>query len=106
MWNRRRGHKFNAIKVEIDGIKFDSKAEARRYQDLKLMPQVSNLRAHPRFPVFVQGVQVCTVVLDFAYRDSLDRWHYEDVKGADTPISRLKRKMVEAEYSIKVEVIR
>jgi hypothetical protein len=27
-------HKFGAIRTEIDGIKFDSKKEAKRYQEL------------------------------------------------------------------------
>ena len=29
--------KYNAIKTERDGIKFDSKKEAKRYKELKLL---------------------------------------------------------------------
>ena len=104
--NRRR-HKYNAVKVQIDGIKFDSKAEARRYGELKLIDP-NSLIVHPRFPIRVNGITVCDVVLDFQYWPSPGDCQpiYEDVKGVDTAVSRLKRKMVEAAYGIKVQVIK
>ena len=43
---------------------------------------------------------------DFAYRDKAGKRRVEDVKGADTPISRLKRAMVEAQYGVQVEIVR
>jgi hypothetical protein len=104
MWNRRRGNKYGAIKVKIDGYTFDSKAEARRYKDLKVLPG-KDIEVHPRFPIFIQGIKVCDVVLDFKYTMTSGTY-YEDVKGHDTALSRLKRKMVEAAYGIKVEVLR
>lgn len=37
-------NKYNAKKVEIDGITFDSKKEAARYCDLKLMQRAGEIR--------------------------------------------------------------
>jgi hypothetical protein len=44
--------KYNAKKTKLDGFTFDSQAEARRYQDLKLMHEageIHKLRVHPRY---------------------------------------------------------
>jgi Protein of unknown function (DUF1064) len=107
MWYRRGRNKYGAVRVEVDGYSFDSKAEARRYGELKLM-RVRDLEVHPRFPIAINGVDVCYVELDFSYRtNERPGWYvHEDVKGKDTAMSRLKRKMVEAAYGIKVEVIK
>ena len=48
---RRRG-KYNARKVEIDGITFDSLKEANRYSELKLLEKaglIKDLTLQPRF---------------------------------------------------------
>ena len=49
---RRNGTKYNAHKVTIDGITFDSKHEAERYCQLKLLQragQISNLELQKEF---------------------------------------------------------
>lgn len=108
---RNRGNKYGAVKTVVDGITFDSKAEARRYQELKLLHKVgkiTSLHIHPVFPIpngELEGVKghICNVELDFQY--FRDDWVFEDVKGRDNALSRLKRKLVEAFYGIKVDVI-
>jgi len=102
---RRTRNKYGNVKVEIDGYKFDSKAEARRYGELKLL-KVAELEVHPKYPIMMRGLKVCDVILDFEYSDETGM-HYEDVKskGTDTAISRLKRRMVSAAYGITVDVI-
>jgi len=104
-------NKYGAKKIVIDGYTFDSKAEGKRYSALKLMldaGKIATLALHPAFPIYIKGIFICDVELDFMYRISKDDdvKIYEDVKGKDTGISRLKRKMVEAEYGIKVELIK
>ena len=45
-----RFNKFGNIKTVVDGIKFDSKAEARRYTDLRTMQfakQITDLEMQP-----------------------------------------------------------
>lgn len=45
-------NKYQAIKTTVDGIEFDSRKEARRYQELKLLQmagEISNLRMQVRY---------------------------------------------------------
>lgn len=102
-------NKYGAIRTTVDGITFASKKEAARYQDLKLLERsgaIEDLRLQPRFPILIEGKKVCTVVLDFAYMDNrTEEAIFEDVKGRDNPLSKLKRKMVEAFYDFEVTVI-
>ena len=103
-------NKYGAETTAVDNIKFDSKAEARRYGELKLLErarEIFDLQIHPRYKIFISSHFICDVELDFAYIDRRDgRRHHEDVKGKDTPMSKLKRKMVEAAHNIKVEIIK
>ena len=104
-----RRNKYGAIKVRTDGYLFDSKAEARRYADLKLMQGaglISGLACHPKYPIVYQGTKVCIVELDFEYTDSSGEPVFEDVKGVYTAMSRLKHKLVKAFYGIDVRIVR
>lgn len=99
--------KYGAKRVQIDGIWFDSKREGARYEELKMMYKAGLIReliCHPSFEIGINGVFICDVVLDFQYRGA-DSFIYEDVKGKDNPLSALKRKLVEAEYGITVELV-
>ena len=103
---RNRGNKYGAVKTVVDGITFDSKAEARRYQELKVLGySKTDLYIHPKFSISYHGKAICFVVLDFMYKNKDGEFQYEDVKGRDNALSRLKRKLVEAFYDIKVDVI-
>jgi hypothetical protein len=102
-------NKHNAKKVVIDNITFDSKHEGARYSELKLMlgaGLISDLKIHPVYPIVYKETRICDVILDFAYSKPNSVRIYEDAKGQDTDYSRLKRKLVEAFYGIKVELIR
>lgn len=103
-------NKYHAKKVKEDGYTFDSQREHARYCELKIMQKsklIDTLTVHPKYPIEIEGKKICTVILDFSYWDEKHRIiRREDVKGHDTALSRLKRKMVEAYYDITVEVIR
>lgn len=89
----------------VDGIKFQSKKEARRYQQLKHLldlGQISELRLQVRFPVHINDRLMFTYVTDFVYIDSVAGEIVEDVKGVKTDIYLLKKKIVEAVYDIKI----
>ena len=97
-----RGNKFGAIKVEIDGHVFDSKAEARRYGELRLLQrarQIQNLELQPKFPIVINGVKICTYIADFAYLER-DKRVVEDIKSepTKTAVYRIKVKLMEAVY--------
>jgi hypothetical protein len=90
--------KFNARSVEIDGRRFDSAAEGRRYATLAMLERagkIAGLELQPRFDCVVAGVKICSYVADFRYRRD-GAAVVEDVKGVRTAVYRLKRKLAEA----------
>ena len=102
---RQRGRsKYGNVKTEVDGIRFDSAAEARRYGELKLMEQageITDLVLQPAYTLTVNGVPVCKYVGDFAYLEQGKRV-VEDVKGVRTPSYRIKRKLMLSVFGIEI----
>jgi len=97
---KKRAHKFNAQKTVVDGITFDSKAEATRYSSLKNLERARVIRSlglQPRFPLHVEGKAIGEFVADFVYFES-GRLIVEDCKGHMTPTFRWKRKHFLEEY--------
>jgi len=101
--------KYGAIKTKVDGVLFASKREAARYSLLKLREkagEISGLRTQPTYDITLNGIFICKVKLDFWYFDKTIRQQViEDSKGMDNPMSRLKRKLVQAKTGIKVELV-
>lgn len=101
-----RRAKYNAIRTEVDGIKFASQAEARRYQELKILEasgEIKDLKLQHKFPIMVNEIKVCVYICDFIYREvSINRVVVEDVKGVKTPEYRLKKKLMFACYGIEI----
>lgn len=101
----RPATKYGNRQVQVDGITFDSAAEARRYQELKLHERaglLTNLELQPCFVIRVKGTVVCRYYGDFRYQTRDGETIVEDVKGARTDVYRLKKRLVEAEYGIRI----
>lgn len=108
----RRKPKYLNIKTEVDGHTFDSKKEAKRYGELRLLQQagvIQNLELQPPFRCEANGKHVCTYKADFAYderqADGRVERIIEDVKSAITrkhPVYRIKKKLVEALFGIVI----
>lgn len=98
--------KYGNKPTEVDGIKFASKAEARRYSQLRLLEragEIANLTLQPRYPLAVNGVLVCTYVADFDYTDNnTHRLVTEDTKGVKTKDFVIKAKLFHAIYGREV----
>lgn len=113
----RTRHKYGAQPTTIDNIRFASKAEARRYQELKLLEKAGEIRElelQPKFPLFAPGrgnggpyecVCVGHYVADFRYLEG-KTLQIEDVKGMKTPLYRWKKKHFEAQYGISITEVR
>jgi hypothetical protein len=89
-------------------LKFDSKREAARYDELRLLERagkISNICLQEKFPIVIGGVKVCEVWADFTYTEN-GRLIREDVKGKDNRESMLKRKLVKAVHSVDFEIVR
>jgi hypothetical protein len=110
----KRANKFNAQRVRAAGVSFDSRSEARRWQDLLLLQsagEIRNLSLHPRFSLDVGGVHICFYTADYSYeaRDpkSPKKWNkiVEDRKAGSvtqTDVFKLKRKLMLACHGIAV----
>ena len=99
--------KYGAEKTEVDGVLFDSRKEAKRYRELKLLQQageISKLRLQPEFeliPRYQKGghtIRRTVYRADFEYYDQAGRRIVEDVKGFKTDVYRLKKKLLEYKY--------
>ena len=99
-------NKYHARKTTVDGITFDSAAEARRYMDLRLLErarEIGDLQRQVRFDFVLHGIKIGTYVADFTYTDAATRARVvEDVKGVRTPVYVLKKKLMKALHGIEI----
>lgn len=105
----RPGGKHGNVRVEVDGIKFASKREAKRYQALKLLERggrVRNLRLQVTYRLEVNGVLICRYRADFVYEELVEggRWAevVDDSKGYPNEVYPLKKKLMLACYGIAI----
>ena len=108
--------KYHNTPVVIDGLRFDSKRELARYRELVLLRDagvISDLVIHPRYTVMdgynrKDGTHVTaiTYVGDFEYIENGQKV-VEDVKGVETQVFRIKRKLFERCYpSVDFRIVR
>jgi hypothetical protein len=92
--------KYGAKRTTVDGINFDSMAEAKKYQILRLREragEIRNLVPHPFLTITINGMKICRIEADAAWFEG-DKRVFWDCKGADTAISKLKRRLVQAQF--------
>lgn len=105
----RRFSKYNAKKVEVDGIKFDSKVEAEYYLHLKEMEGKKEIQGFERQvkmtlqdSFYLEGVKgkirAITYAIDFKITENDGSITYIDVKGIETDVFKMKRKMFMNRY--------
>lgn len=99
-------HKYNAKKTVVNGIKFDSKAEANRYCELMLWIKsgdISDLELQPEFIICPRvrfngrWQQARKYIADFKYKMNGEDI-VEDVKGFRTTEYTLKRNLFLSQY--------
>lgn len=96
----------NKITV-VDGIKFRSLGESRRYQELKLLEKaghISNLDLQVKHTLEVKGYKVGTYTSDFEYDHGIFRV-IEDFKGVRTALFTLKWNILRAMYAEKTYTV-
>lgn len=105
---RRARGKYGAVKTTIDGLKFDSKLEGRRWNELKMLERagaISGLQRQVPFDLIVNGHHVCQYRADFVYvQTTTSERVVEDAKGVLTPEFRLKAKLMEACFGIVIQI--
>lgn len=117
--------KYHAKPLTVDGIRFASTREARRYGELRLLvlagqiwdltlqpsfelhvryggpPIYLTMQTGPREPVLPAEGTVGVYRADFAYATK-DGTIVEDVKGVRTALYNWKKKHVEIEYGVRI----
>ena len=109
------GSKYGAKKVVLDGITFDSKKEAKRYTELKLLERagkIHDLRLQVKFQLIPAQYEKiwdekkhcykkgkclereCSYIADFCYYDESGAFVVEDTKGFRTADYIIKRKLL------------
>jgi hypothetical protein len=106
----QRGNKYKAQRTLLDGICFDSQAEAHYYAALKLREragEVEDVEMQRSYALTINGVLVCTYRADFVFWDvAMKRRRVIDVKGVVTPVFRIKQKLMKACHGLEVEVVK
>ena len=103
--------KYRNTPVTVDGIRFDSKAEAKRWHELKLLEragEIKNLIRQPRYRLTAHGCHICDYVSDAQYEDTATGDTItEDVKSPATardPVFRLKAKLFYAQFGYEITI--
>lgn len=132
MYRVRQPSKYGNKKYTLDGITFDSKKEAARWAELRILEKagkIEDLRRQVKFvlipaqyedstEVYQRGANKgkpkkgklieheAAYIADFAYRDKeTDRTVVEDTKGFKTKDYILKRKLLLERYKIRIREI-
>jgi hypothetical protein len=101
--------KYRNVPTVVDGIRFASKAEARRYADLKLLEragEIYDLKLQVPHELRVEGHLICKYVSDFEYVTKTGGPVVEDVKGVQTPIFKFKAKLFRAIHKNEIVVVK
>lgn len=127
----RRMSKYKAKRTVVNGRVFDSRKEARRYQELLLLERAGKIsdlelqKAYTLIPaqyalsdeVYTKGIhkgerkrsacieKAVTYKADFVYTDSKGNTVVEDVKGIKTKDYIIKRKLMLSVYGIRISEV-
>lgn len=101
--------KYGNQKTEIDGIRFDSKREAERWAELRLLEKaglITDLERQKQFEVIpkTNKYRAAYYVADFVYKTN-GQTIVEDSKGMKTQVYLLKKKLMYARYGIEIREV-
>ena len=106
--------KYGNLRTEVDGITFDSRKEAHRYSELKLLERahvITNLERQVTFVLIPKQVRegvvverACTYKADFVYTANGQKV-VEDVKGVKTKEYRIKKKLMLWVHNIEIKEV-
>lgn len=108
--------KYGNRKTQLDGITFDSKMEAVRWAELKLLEkagEISGLDRQVGFELLPSQKdengrvteRSVTYVADFVYYDKNGKLTVEDAKGMRTDVYKIKRKLMLYFKGIKIKEV-
>jgi hypothetical protein len=126
-WKHYKNNKYSNKKIEVDGIVFDSKREAKRYSELLLLEQagvITNLQRQVKYVLIPAqrepdtvgargGIhkgklieKECAYYADFVYFDrEKQEMVVEDTKGMKTTEYIIKRKLMSFRHGIRIKEV-
>ena len=101
--------KYNAKKTDVGGITFDSKKEANRYEELRLLAragEIQYLELQKEYELIPKqdGERACKYIADFVYMEN-GKQVVEDTKGVKTPLYVVKRKLMLWVHGIRIREV-
>lgn len=101
--------KYRNTSVTHDGFRFDSKAELKRYQELKWLEQAGAISGLERQKEYLlipaqKGERKVSYKADFVYREDGEQV-VEDVKGMRTKDYVIKRKLMLFMHGVRIREI-
>lgn len=94
---KAKGSKYGNKKVEVDGIKFDSRLELYCYELLKQFnidfEFQTRIELVPKFRYNSENIRAITIIVDFVINVN-GTLIYVDTKGLPTEVSKIKYKML------------
>lgn len=102
----QRTSKYNNHPTTVDGIRFDSKKEARYYEQLKIRVATGEVSYFlMQVPLRLPGGTRYVVDFLVFFTDPDRAPEYVDVKGIQTKLFRVKKREVEHHYPIQISVL-
>lgn len=100
----QRKNKYGAVPTVVDGIRFDSKREARYFEKLVALQSTGHIRYFLRqVPIRLPGGT--KLVIDFQVFLIDGSVEYVDAKGRETDAFKIKLREVEAIYPFKIILV-
>lgn len=99
--------KYRNVPTKVGKFQFDSKLEAKRFQELELLQRagtIHTLEFHRHWNLHVNGELIGYYEADFTYIEN-GSTVIEDTKGLKTALYRWKKKHLFAEYGIQIREI-
>lgn len=117
-YTAKKAGKYRNEKTAVNGVKFDSKKEAKHYQNLKVLEmigEISELQTQVKFsliPSQYEGIgksrrcieRECSYIADFTFLRN-GKLVVQDAKGFRTPEYRIKKKLLLQVHGIQIEEI-
>ena len=111
-YRRYRKSKYGNKKTIVDGVKYDSRKEARRYLELKALEEqgkISELKQQVKFELIPRqdGEKATRYIADFTYMEN-GELVVEDVKSPATRengVYIIKRKLMLYKYGIRIKEV-
>ena len=102
----RPRNKYRNVPTVVDGKRFDSKLEAKVYQDLCLEYGKENVICQVSIPIGAQRIRPDFMVIQYRWPNGTMKVVFIDAKGRETPAWRAKANHLKDKHGIEIQLRR